>query len=143
MLQNESNLFPCSVYRVLVLVCSHETRGLCCSMRCVIFIVWPFSSRLCATRSVQFLFALAMASGHVAARNHVEALQRSLEEEKVAHRQCQLRMKALTMELHLSQKKVDDLEKRLQPRRPHHPLFKQKSKKAYGVSGAGQPGPDN
>ena len=93
-------------------------------MRCVIFIVWPFSSRLCANRSVHFLFALVMASWQVAARTSVEALQRSLEEEKVAHRQCQLRMQALTMELHLLQRKNGDLEQQLAEERRSHEYFK-------------------
>ena len=65
-----------------------------------------------------------MASGQVVARTPVEALQRSLEAEKLVHRQCQLRMRALTMELHLSQKKADDLAERLSEESRSHAYFK-------------------
>ena len=65
-----------------------------------------------------------MLSGQIVTQTPMEALQGSLEEEKAAHRQCQLRMQAVTMELRLSQKKADDLEKRLAEERRSHEYFK-------------------
>ena len=67
-----------------------------------------------------------MASGRIVARTPMEALQRSLGEEKVAHGQCQRRMQVLTMELRLSQKKADHLEKRLAEERRSHEYFKRR-----------------
>ena len=92
-------------------------------MRVALFPSCDFQSALRNTLGSKPV-AFAMASWQVAARTPAEALQKSLEEEKVAHLRCQRRFETLTMELHLLQRKNGDLEQQLAEEQRSHEYFK-------------------
>ena len=80
-----------------------------------------------APHSVEILITPAMASSQIPVRTPMEALQKSLEDEKVAHRQCQRR-------LEMMQRKNEALEQRLAEEARSHQYFKSRLAKAKNAA---------